>query len=156
MIYNNEREGKLGEIIKLFMQAFQKYCLMEKQPMDFGNGIKLYHAEIHTIADIGENPEINITDLAKIQSVTKGAVSQQVNKLVRKQYVAKFKGDNEKELKLRLTDKGMIAFQIHEAYHSSAFEEYNEIYKDTTEKEQNLLKKVLKAVIKNIDCKLKD
>ncbi len=154
MICCDKYEGKLGEIINLFMQAFQKYCQMEKQPMDIGNGLKLYHAEIHTIADIGKNPEINITDLAKIQDVTKGAVSQQVNKLVKKQYVAKFRGDNEKELKLRLTDKGSEVFKIHEEYHSNTFKEYAEINERTTEKQHNLISTVLKTIIKNLNCKL--
>ena len=152
--YKSKKEG-LNQIVNLFMTAFQKYCQMDKQPMDIGNGIKLYHAELHTIADIGNNPEINITELAEIQNVTKGAVSQIVNKLAKKQYVAKFKGDNEKEINLRLTDKGTEVHKIKNQFQEMFFKEYEEIYDSTTEKDQNLIKRILKTIIESIECKCK-
>lgn len=152
--YRSKKEG-LNQIVDLFMTTFQKYCQLDKQPMNLGQGIKLYHAELHTISDIGNKPEINITELAAHQNVTKGAVSQIVNKLVKKQYVAKFKGDNEKEIKLRLTDKGMNIFNIKQEYQNQVFKQYEEIFDNTTERDHNLIKKILRTIIENIDCKFK-
>jgi len=51
---------------------------------DFGTGVMLYRAEIHTIRAIGDNPGINVTKLAESMGITKVAISQTVNKLVRK------------------------------------------------------------------------
>jgi len=146
---------ELNEIVSLFFETFQKFCQLDKKPMMLNEGIKLYHAELHTISDIGNNPGINITELAAHQNVTKGAVSQIVNKLEKKQYVAKFKGDNEKEINLRLTDKGIHIYEIKEKYQSEVFREYEEIFESTTEKDHLLIKKILRTIIKNIDCKFK-
>jgi DNA-binding MarR family transcriptional regulator len=148
----SKKEG-LNEIINLFFEVFQTFCKLDKQPMVLENGVKLYHAELHAISAIGNNPEINITDLANLQDVTKGAVSQIVNKLEKKQYVAKFKGENEKEINLRLTDKGSQIYRLHQDSQIIFMQKYEEIYDRTTEKDHNLMKEVLRVILKSFQEK---
>ena len=153
MEFVSKRKG-LNEIIDLFMQCFQKFCQMDKQPMDIGNGTKLYYAELHTIADIGKNPEINITDLANHQNITKGAVSQIVTKLEKKQIVAKFRGNNEKEIKLRLTDKGVEINAMINDFQDLFLKKYEDFYDKTSERDHELVKDLLKIIIESLDSKL--
>ncbi len=90
---------------------------------DYGTGIMLYRVEIHTIQAIGLNPGINMSELARIMKVTKGAVSQTVNKLKRKGLVRKNSiGTDSREVALFLTDLGWKGYQNHEAYHAGMYE----------------------------------
>ena len=85
--------------------------------MDFGVDRMLYPSEIHTIEAIGKNFRINVTQLAELQGITKGAVSQMVYKLVRKKFVKKIKFPRSgKEVFLELTPEGKKAFKGHEKF----------------------------------------
>ena len=60
-----------------------------------------------------------MTQLAEKRGVTKGAASQIVTKLVRKELVTKNQApDSNKELSLQLTTSGVIAFKNHEKFHA--------------------------------------
>jgi DNA-binding MarR family transcriptional regulator len=96
---------------------------------DFGTGVPLYRAEIHTIRAIGSNPAVNVTKLAEHMGVTKGAVSQTVNKLVRKGLVRKTRAPgNAKEVLLELTDLGLTGLHNHERFHGRMLEIAREHY----------------------------
>ena len=98
---------------------------------DFGTGVPLYKAEIHTIRAIGENPRINVTKLAEHMGVTKGAVSQTINKLARKKLVRRTHAhDNAKEILLELTDIGWTGFHNHEQFHMDMFDVVHEYFGD--------------------------
>ena len=87
----DSNEKILGEIMEQFIRIVNKFNRFEKVPMDFGVEEMLYPSEIHTIEAIGNNSRINVSQLAELLGITKGAVSQMINKLVRKQFVKKTK-----------------------------------------------------------------
>ena len=94
---------------------------MHAPSLSFGTGVSMYRREIHTIQAIGKNPGINITALAEYMAVTKGAVSQTINKLGKKGLVRKtYAPGNAKEVILELTDLGWIGFRNHEKFHMEA------------------------------------
>jgi DNA-binding MarR family transcriptional regulator len=98
---------------------------------DFGTGVILFRAEIHTIRAIGDNSGINITKLAESMGITKGAVSQTVNKLVRKKLVRKGSApDNAKEVLLELTELGWTGYHNHEHFHTAMYDAVHEYYGD--------------------------
>jgi len=98
---------------------------------DFGTGITLFRAEIHTIRAIGDNTGTNVTKLAESLGITKGAVSQTVNKLVRKNLVKKSHAlDNAKEVLLELTDLGWTGYHNHEQFHNTMYDVVHEYYGD--------------------------
>ena len=102
------------EIIELFIRLANKYKALEKIPVDYGVGTDLYHSERHLIDQIGDHPEMNITELAGLAGVTKGAISQTVKKLENKGVVTRYKGaDNEKEVFLKFTDIGRDIYKKH-------------------------------------------
>ena len=107
-------EDILAHITRIIVKAFE----LEKIPRDFGTGDLLYHSEIHTVHAIGSNPGMNITQLAAMLGVTKGAISQVVSKLSQKGLVDRYKEPkNKKQVLLALTPKGQNAYAGHIEYH---------------------------------------
>lgn len=109
------------KIVKLFIRLSNKYQALEKIPIDYGVGENLYHSERHLIDQIGDNPDLNITQLAKHVGVTKGAISQVVKKLENKHLVRRHKrGENEKEIFLEFTHIGTEIYRKHKKVHEQS------------------------------------
>ena len=120
-----DRNEIIRNAIDRFNRVVTKFALIDRYPRDFGAGEKLTRAEIHMIAAVGDRPLVNVTDLARTMGVTKGAVSPNVGRLVRKGYLKKLRGmDNDKEVLLLLTEKGETAHRGHERYHAELYEKY--------------------------------
>jgi DNA-binding MarR family transcriptional regulator len=112
-----------------------KYNALEKVPVKLMKGHTLYHSERHMIDNIGENPEMNITEFAQSLGVTKGAVSQVVSKLETKGMVRRRrKSDNEKEVILSLTREGADLYRMHKKVNEeSLLPLYNKLKKYSDE-----------------------
>lgn len=101
----------------LLDQLVNKIVYVRSFPHEYGTGEMLSTAEIQPIEIIGRNRGINITGLARLLVVTKGAVSQTVKKLEERGDVTKYKApDNDKEVLLKLTSKGKIARAGYDAF----------------------------------------
>ena len=101
------------------LRAFSRYKVLDSKPRDYGTGYLLYSSEIHAIDMIGIHPDCNITGLSEKLGVTKGAVSQTVNKLTKKGLVEKHHDcGNDKEVYVRLTEKGKKARKGFEEFHN--------------------------------------
>ncbi len=91
-------------------KMFRVYNIMQengKQPRDFGIGHLLFQAELHTLSAICKHELVNASELAQIMGITKGAITQVVNKLIQKGLVEKFNmPGNKKEVYFRLTENG--------------------------------------------------
>lgn len=111
-------------IIHKFEKVMNKYNTLEKKPKYYGTEDLLYKAEVHTIDAIGKNNKINVTELAAYLGITKGAVSQMVDKLIKKGMVDKKQISNtENEVSLELTEKGILVYKGHEEYHKEFYSE---------------------------------
>lgn len=124
-----ETNQAFEQVLEELELAVTRMSSMHESPWDFGTGVPLYRAEIHTVQAIGEHPGINVTRLAELMDVTKGAVSQMVGKLVNKGLVRKVQaGDNAKEVKLHLTDLGDTGFRNHQKLHMQMLDIVREFY----------------------------
>ena len=95
------------EIIELFFRVVNKYNALEKIPVKHGSGHDLYHSERHMLDRLGDNPDLNMSELAAQAGVTKGAISQIVKKLEGKGLVQRRKSAaNDKEIFVELTETG--------------------------------------------------
>jgi DNA-binding MarR family transcriptional regulator len=111
-------------MIHKFEKVMNKYNKSEKKPRYYGTTDLLYRAEVHTIDAIGRNNKINVTELAAYLGITKGAVSQMVDKLIKKDMVnKKMVSNNENEVSLELTEKGTLVYKGHEEYHKEFYAE---------------------------------
>ncbi len=131
-----DRKKTSEEIIELFIRLANKYKALEKIPVDYGIGADLYHSERHLIDQIGDHPEMNITELARYLGVTKGAISQTVKKLEDKGVVTRYKGaENEKEVFLEFSDIGRKIYKKHkEVNKESIIPLYEELKKYSDDK----------------------
>jgi DNA-binding MarR family transcriptional regulator len=129
---------------------------IEDKPLDFGLGIKLYKSEMHMISVIGESHGANITRIAEQLNITKGAVSQVVNKLHKKDLVRKVQEvDNKKEILLILTDKGKMVFDKHQLFHQHIFECFASEVKDVKIENIEIVDYFLEKTIEGMACFLK-
>jgi DNA-binding MarR family transcriptional regulator len=124
----------------------------ECKKRDYGTGDLLSPSEIHLLQAVGMNPGKKITDMASYMGVTKGAVSQMVNKLVARKLVVKYNGPgNEKEVLLKLTRSGKKAQTGHDRHHLMFMEEVADALGDVTDDQVLILEKFLRTVEKCID-----
>ncbi len=101
-----------------FLRVMAKFNALERRPRSFGTKEKLFRAEIHAIDAIGSHEGSSVTALAEIMGVTKGAVSQMVDKLLLRGFVTKTALTGiANEVKLDLTKKGWTAFRAHAELH---------------------------------------
>ena len=112
--------NKFVELTWLMERTMHKYIQYEKMPQEYCDGITLTQPEIHTVAIIGDQEGINITNLAQMRGITKGAASQMVYKLVDKGLVEKRVSPNsDSEINLYLSKMGKKARNEHRKKHET-------------------------------------
>ncbi len=146
-----------SEFTSLMERMIHKYNQWENIKRNYGTDDLLSRAEIHTIVAIGNNPGINVTKLAEILGITKGAASQMIYKLRDKKTVEKkISPASDTEVILTLTEKGMINYSTHEKYHKETNDESLELLKDIPDPVYDSILKYLSAFENNIEKKLKE
>jgi DNA-binding MarR family transcriptional regulator len=141
---------ELHSMIDLFTRILHLYSVIDKKPKDFGTGDLLYVTEIHAMHYIAANPEINVTQLAEISGVTKGAISQTIKRLVSKRYIARYKAKNKKEVNLRLSDKGYIINQKYEEFEKERFVFAEKLYENASKEDIILIKNLFTTIYENM------
>ncbi len=117
------KRQQFDSLLELLEQVKAKLELSHTPQRDYGTGVLLYKVEIHVIQHIGNNPHINSTDLTRHLGVTKGAVSQMVDKLLKKGLVQKVRSPADaRQSNLELTELGWKAFHTHEQFHNKIYQ----------------------------------
>ncbi|MBN2499048.1 MAG: MarR family transcriptional regulator [Deltaproteobacteria bacterium] len=112
-----DRARILGLVDRLFAIS-HKLTALEAIPRDFGVGEPLTRAEIHMLQAIDESEDPSVTELARLKGITKGAVSQVLNRLAGKGLIDKrVDAQNSSRLQIALTETGQIACRGHEEMH---------------------------------------
>jgi DNA-binding MarR family transcriptional regulator len=149
---NNE----LQNLIDLFLQILHLYSVIARKPKDYGTGDLIYVTELHTISMVGKNREINMTRLAEIMGVTKGAISQTISKLVKKGLITRVNTTNMKEVNLRLSEKGLLVYSKHESFHKEIFNFAESLYEKATAEDKALVKRLFLAISGNMQQRVKE
>ena len=140
------------EMTGLMERVIHKYNQWENMKRTYGTELQLTRAEIHTIAAVGDHPGINITALASVLGITKGAASQMIYKLVDKGTVEKkVSPDSDTEVVLTLTDLGQVNYQAHKDYHKKTNDEFLMMLKDMPEPLYLEIKDMLTVFEEKID-----
>ena len=140
------------ELAWLMERTAHKYMQYEKKPQQYCSDIILTQPEIHTIAIIGDNEGISITQLAKVRGITKGAVSQMIYKLVDKGLVEKrVSPESDSQLNLYLTHKGEQARAEHRKMHETMGTKFAKLMNDVPEDVQKQMEELLKAFEEELD-----
>lgn len=112
-------------------------------PRNYGIDIPLKTNEIHLLDLISKNPDANLTELSEMLWTSKMAVSALARKLEEKKLLVVIQGNNKKELRCKLTERGKIAVSTHDAYHRMEDVYLSEKMAAYTPEEIELVKKVL-------------
>ena len=106
------------EVTWLMERILHKYMQYEKIPQRYCKDVLLTQPEIHTLAIVGDQKGINVTQLAKMRGITKGAASQMIYRLVDKGLVEKkVSPESDAAVCLILTAKGEQARKEHRNRH---------------------------------------
>lgn len=143
MNINKERKKKISYTL---LRVISKFDEIDKKSRYYGTDTPLFSAEIHMLTIIKENEGIHVTGIADKLGVTKGAVSQIVNKLNKKGLIKKETDlHNQSKLTLSLTPKGEIAQLNHEEFHNKFDVLIKNILKDASEENIKFLKDFLNS-----------
>jgi DNA-binding MarR family transcriptional regulator len=148
---NNE----LQVLIDLFLKILHLYSVIGRKPKDYGTGDLLYFTEIHTITVVGKNKELNMTQLANIMGVTKGAISQTIRKLVGKNFILKSNTTNKKEINLKLSEKGLIVYKGQRSFQKELFTFATTLYEKANPEDRELVKRLFIAISNNMESRVK-
>ena len=111
-------KDRIEILSETLLRILNKLLENQKRPRYYGLKELLYPAEMHLISLIGDNPGLGVTELAHKGGVTKGAISQIAQKLVKKRLITKMSDpDNGTRVLFELTNKGKVAFYSHERMH---------------------------------------
>jgi len=146
-MHNDPLYTKFAAFDVLFHKVMNKMKRIEQKPRHFGTDILLYPSEIHTIEAIGRNAGINVTDLATLQGVTKGAVSQVIRKLVEKEMAVRMKDErSDREVLLMLSPTGKIAYEAHKKFHARIDPHLMDLVEQADEEKITFIVSVFKAI----------
>jgi len=148
----------IEQLAHLFVRVVNRYNEMEKIPYSTGTNFILHRSEVHMIDAIGKNKGINITKLAKLQGITKAAVSKMIRDLVNKGLITKsLSPKTENEVVLNITDEGKKVFESHREYHEQLNGQFTGIFSVMSEQAlndfQSTLEKLGNAFEKTIEVK---
>jgi DNA-binding MarR family transcriptional regulator len=148
---NNE----LQILIDLFLKILHLYSVIGRKPKDYGTGDLLYFTELHTITVVSKNREINMTQLAEIMGVTKGAISQTIRKLVNKNLILKSNINNRKKVNLKLSEKGMTVVKAQESFQKEIFTFARTLYEKARPEDRELVKRLFLAISDNMQSRVR-
>ena len=149
-------KNELQYLIDQFLGILHLYSVINRKPKDYGTGDLLYFTEIHTIAMVGKNREINMTKLADMMGVTRGAISQTIRKLTGKNLIIKSNTNNRKEYNLRLSERGLKVLKGQESFQKEIFAFAGTLYERAGANDVELVKRLFAAIAENMQQRIKE
>jgi DNA-binding MarR family transcriptional regulator len=145
---------ELQNLIDQFLKILHLYSVISRKPKNYGTGDLLYFTELHTISVVAKNKEINMTRLAEIMGVTKGAISQTIRKLVSKNLILKSNITNKKEINLKLSEKGMLVLKSQESFQKEIFNFALTLYEKARPEDRDLVGRLFLAIAENMQTRV--
>ncbi|MFD3156881.1 MarR family winged helix-turn-helix transcriptional regulator [Haloimpatiens sp. FM7330] len=133
-------------------RIINKYNHKTKKPKSYGTEHLLYSSEVHMIEVIGHHSALTSTQIATLQGVTKGAVSQTVSKLQKKGLIYKSVSSNgNNEILITLSDTGKIIYQNHLKFHKNLISQLSILADELTPESTATLQKMLNVIEETLD-----
>ncbi len=120
----------------LLVNLFQDILVIEEKALR-NQGSDLTITEMHTIHAISTDRARNMGEIAKDLQITMGTLTTAVDKLIKKGYALRNRSEEDKRVVLvELTDKGMEAIKIHDAFHQDMIDS---VIKELSDSEEEVL-----------------
>ena len=122
-----------GALVNLFRDVMD----LEEQAIITSDYHDITNNDMHVIEAVGLGEPKNMSAIAKLLSVTVGTLTIAMNSLVKKGYVNRERGKEDRRVVyISLSEKGERAYRHHEDFHRHMIDE---ILKDLTEEETEAL-----------------
>ncbi|HVN59173.1 MAG TPA: MarR family transcriptional regulator [Bacteroidales bacterium] len=148
-------ENELQYLIDQFLKILNLYAVLGRKPKDYGSGDLLYLTEVHTIATVGKNEKVNMTTLAEIMGVTRGAISQTIRKLVVKGLIIKSNSHNLKEFNLMLSRKGRVVYRGLGKHQKEIFAFAEPLYMSAKKEDRQLVRRLFDDISGNLEQRVR-
>ncbi|HLN54838.1 MAG TPA: MarR family transcriptional regulator [Bacteroidales bacterium] len=148
-------KGELQDLIDQFLKILHLYAVINRKPKDYGTGDLLYLTEIHTLTMVARNRRINMTRLAEMMGVTRGAISQTIRKMVIKGLIVKENSTNRKEFNLSLSPKGEKVMKAQESLQKEIFSFAATLYEKAGTKDREMVARLFTAISGNMEERVK-
>lgn len=120
-----DKEEIFYELMETIYETSRVINSYESIPRKYGTDDELYMIEVHTLNVIGDQVKTTTSEIAEIKNCTKSAVSQMVDKLIKKDLVVKYRNpDNYRELNIELTPKGKLVYDYHKKLDLEEYRNY--------------------------------
>ena len=114
----------LQVVNKLLVETFNDILYIEEKALKEGSFNDVSITDLHTIEAIGMYEKKMMSEVAKNLDITVGTLTVAVNKLVKKDYVQRFKSEDDKRIVLiGLTKKGRLLYRVHDKFHKDMVKE---------------------------------
>ena len=125
----------------ILVNLFRDVMALEQRAIITSEYHDITNNDMHVIEAVGLGEPKNMSAIAKVLSVTMGTLTIAMNSLVKKGYVKRTRGKEDRRVVyISLSEKGKGAYQHHEKFHRHMIDE---ILKDLTEEETEALMKSL-------------
>ena len=129
-----------GALVNLFRDVMD----LEEQAIITSEYHDITNNDMHVIEAVGLGEPKNMSAIAKLLSVTVGTLTIAMNSLVKKGYVNRERGKEDRRVVyISLSEKGERAYRHHEDFHRHMIDE---ILKDLTEEETEALVRSLEKL----------
>lgn len=104
---------------ELLVQIFDDIVKIEEKVLKQGPLSDLSVTEMHTLEAIGMYTQRTMSEVAQDLKITVGTLTTAINKLIKKDYVARKRIEEDRRVVLvELTKKGKLAYRLHEKFHN--------------------------------------
>jgi len=122
---------------ELLVELFNDILMIEQQALKSKEFNDLSITEIHTIEAIGMYGDKTMSEVAEKLNITVGTLTVAVNNLEKKGYVERKRSEEDRRIVyVHLTNKGKLAYRMHEKFHSAMI---NQVIEGLTEEEEKIL-----------------
>ena len=126
---------------ELQVDTFNDILTIDQKALQAGMFNDISVTEIHTIEAIGMYGSKSMSEVANILDITVGTLTTAIGHLVRKEYVTRRKSEEDRRMVyVSLTQKGKLAYRVHEKFHKDMVKATIE---DLEEEEEKILIKSL-------------
>lgn len=103
---------------EILVRLFANILDIEEKCLKIGEFSDLSITEMHVIDNIGINRERTMSDTAKDLRITSGTLTTAIDNLIKKGYVVRERSvEDRRVVKIKLTEKGVAAYNSHEDFH---------------------------------------
>ena len=109
---------RILEINRLLVEIYEDVNRIEEYAIKTGEFKDLSITEIHTLEAVGLYGSKTMSEIASELEITMGTLTTAIDKLIKKGYVERKRSNIDRRIvNVSLTNKGKLAYRIHEKFH---------------------------------------